>query len=155
MPSIERKPLPDDALSSARLRPPQRRGLAAAMLLVGVFEPRGALAGSAWLGLFRAPHCLWKRAPETSTPFADFCNHFDARAHPVELPTLAREWRLSPPLLAGTKPVPVASVTGAHCHASDLRAATPRAPTFVRRAPLARDRRITGRCARAKANARS
>jgi hypothetical protein len=153
VPSIDRGPSPRNALSDARLRssraPRLCRRVARFRRLctpAGPFEiprelgrrPRHPVASRdcASLGLGR-------RSPTSAT--------VSTYGHALRAVDPRTRVGLSPRCSPGTNRCRVASVSPVRCHTVDLRAAIRSRRLSLRRAPLARTRRITGRGARAKA----
>jgi hypothetical protein len=152
VPSIDRGPSPRNALSGARLRTSRdprlgrrvsrSRRLCTPVGPLGIPRELGRVhviplpAGIALLSASVVARRLLQPLRRTGTPF--------------ELLILAREWSFRP-TARRHQPMPVALASPVRCHTVGLRTAIRSRRLSLRRAPLARTRRITGRGVRAKA----
>lgn len=157
VPSIDRGPSPRNALSDARLRSSRAlrlgRRVARSRRLC---TPAGPLGIPRELG--RRPRhpvasrdCaslgLGRRSPTSAT--------VTTYGHTLRAADPRTRVELSPRCSPGTNRCQVASVSPVRCHTGDLRAAIRSRRLSLRRAPLARTRRITGRGVREKAGSRA
>jgi hypothetical protein len=135
MPSIHREPLPRSALSSARLQP-----CLDARLVADPSSRRHRWRRSVFRPIAPGPRSRISlparpRFSGPGMPPDDFCNLYDARAHPASSRSSLASGALGAPLLAGTRGAGCVGCHDALPHRApashDLRAAT-----CARRAPL-------------------
>jgi len=154
MPSVWRRSLPRNALSSVRRGPAPaprlgHRGAGCRRL----WTPSRLLAETARAGsLFARPAASGRHAslgPRRRSPTS--ATDYDARAHPTSCRSSHASGAFAP-LHAGTNRCQLRWPPPMRCRTVGLRAASCHAPAFARRVPLARKKQVTGRDTRAKAS---
>jgi len=152
LPSIEdlRPATPSRAPGSGLHEP---RGFATALPAPDAFAPPRVLSGSreSWAAVHVIPLPAGIALLSASVVARRLLQPLRRTGTPFELPILAREWSFRP-AARRHQPMPVALASPVRCHTEGLRAATRSRRLSLRRAPLARTRRIAGRGVRAKAS---
>ena len=130
----------------------ETRGLAAAFPAPDAFAPPWVLLGSleSWAAVHVIPLPAGIALLSASVVARRLLQPLRRTGTPFELPILAREWSFRP-AARRHQPMPVALASPVRCHTGGLRTAIRSRRLSLRRAPLARTRRIVGRGARAKA----
>jgi hypothetical protein len=130
----------------------ETRGLAAAFPAPDAFAPPRFLLGSleSWAAVHVIPLPAGIALLSASVVARRLLQPLRRTGTPFELLILAREWSFRP-TARRHQPMPVALASPVRCHTVGLRTAIRSRRLSLRRAPLARTRRITGRGVRAKA----
>jgi hypothetical protein len=148
MSSIEREPLPRNALSDVRLGlpPPTRlchreQGCRHLFTTDRPFRCARKPGPRSRAPLPTGVALLW-----TSVSLADFCNLLRRTGTPNEPPIFAREWDFRP-AARRHQPMPVALAASMRCRTAGLRTANCSCRHYARHVPLARTRQSAGRSA--------